>query len=164
MAENVKEKTVRYLNDAYAAVAGGAEEIQQVAGDAFDPDVKAVLNDQATQARIHADLLNARIQALGGDKSEAKAGFNTLLGKASHLSNAFHDKSDKQTQDVIKLLALAHFRAGAYSSLNAYAKAVGDSDTAEMAATLMQEDIKEAGQLLQLIPRLSISAVSQTSA
>ena len=163
MAEETKDKTVRYLNDAYAAESGGASEIQQVSKDATDADVKATLNDHATQARIHADLINARIQSLGGDKSEAKSGFNTLIGKASHLANIFHDDSDKQTQDVIKLLSLAHFRAGAYSSLNAYSKAVGDAETADLAQSLMQEDLKGADQLLTLIPGLAVAAVGQTA-
>ena len=163
MAKDTKARTVRYLNDAYAGRSGGAHEIQEVSGAATDADVKAILNDHATQARIHADLINARIQTLGGDKSEAKATFNALIGKASQLSNVFHDESDKQTQDVIKLLSLAHFRAGAYASLNAYAKAVGNSETADLAASLMQEDLKGGDQLLKLIPGLAVAATHQTA-
>jgi ferritin-like metal-binding protein YciE len=163
MAEDAKQRTTRYLTDSHASELGGIAEMQQVLKDVTDPDAKAILNDHITAAQIQADRLEARITALGSEPSKTKAATNTVIAKVSHLSNAFHDLSDKQTQDVIKLIALAHLQAGAYSSLNAFAKAVGDTETADLAETLMQEDIKNGEQLLRLVPQLSREAISRTS-
>lgn len=163
MAENATQRTLRYLADSHASEVGGIAEMQQVQSEATNPDVKAILGDQITAAQTQVDRLEARISALGGKPSQTKAGANTVLGKLSHLSNALHDHSDKQTQDVIKLTALAHLQAGAYAALNAYAGAVGDTETADLAETLQHEEMRSGEQLLRQVPTLSRSAVSQTS-
>ena len=77
----------------------------------------------------------------------------------SHIVNALHDKADKQTQDTIKALAFEGFEIGSYTALEAYATAVGDSETASLATSIMSEEQQAHDQLLKLIPQLSRAAV-----
>lgn len=163
MAEETKERVLRYLNDAHAAEEGGLSSLRDIAAEATDPDLKAAVEEHITVTQSQADRLKSRILALGGDKAEGKSLLNTLIGKGSDLLNIFHDKEDKQTQDVIKAYSLEHFEVGMYTSLQAFADAVGDTETAQLAASIMQEEQLAGERMLRLIPRIAISAVSKTT-
>jgi ferritin-like metal-binding protein YciE len=155
MAEDTKHALLRYLNDAYAAEVGGMASLKDLAALATDPDLKQVVTDHLTQTQSQADRLQARILALGGDKSEPKGILDQVVAKASSLVNAFHSAEDKQTQDTIKAYSLEHFEVGTYTSLKAYADSVGDTETAQLAETIMGEEQMAGERLLRLIPKLA---------
>lgn len=163
MAEDAKERVLRYLNDAHAAEEGGLSSMKDIAAEATDPDVKSAVMEHMTVTQSQADRLKARILALGGDKAEGKSLVDSIIGKGSSLLNIFHDKEDKQTQDVIKAYSLEHFEVGMYTSLQAYADAVGDTETAQLAAGIMQEEQMAGERLLRLIPQVAVSAVAKTA-
>ncbi len=162
MAENATERVLRYLTDAHAAEAGGLESLQDLAKQATDPDVRAVVTEHITVTQSQIDRLHARIGVLGGKDSGGKNIVDSLLAKGSNLVNAFHDVEDKQTQDVIKAYAFEHFELGAYTSLQAYASAVGDAETAQIAASIIQEEKLAAEKLFRLIPQIAVAAVGKT--
>lgn len=162
MAENAKERIIRYLTDAHAAEIGGVQSLKDIAAETNDDAVRMAVQEHATQTQSQADRLEARLTALGGKPSGIKAAFNSLIGKGSDLTNAFHDEEDKQTQDVIKAYALEHFEVGFYTSLHAYADGVGDHETAQLAKTIMGEEQLAGERLLRLIPQLALRAVAKT--
>lgn len=164
MAEDVKEQLLRYLNDAYAAEIGGQSSLKDLAAEATDADLKQAVEEHIVVTQSQADRLTSRILALGGDKSEPKGLVNELLAKASGLANAFHSKEDKQTQDTIKAFAFEHFEIGAYTSMQAFADAIGDAETAQLAATIIGEEQAAAERLLRLIPKLATSALNNSTA
>lgn len=163
MAETNEEQLLRYLNDAYAAETGAVAALKDMSKDmsaaASNAELRQVVTDHLIETQSQADRLNARIQALGGDKSEAKAIFNETLAKASSLLNVFHKHEDKQTQDTIKAYALENFEIGMYTSLKAFAEAVGDGETAQLAQTIMGEEQMAAERLLRVIPQLAVASV-----
>ncbi len=163
MAEDVKERLLRYLNDAHAAEDGALASLKDIAAEATDPDVRQAVTEHIAVTQSQADRLEARILALGGDKAQGKSIVNTIIGKGSSLLNIFHDKEDKQTQDVIKAYSLEHFEVGMYTSLKAYADAVGDNETAQLAQTIMAEEQQAGERLLRLIPQVAVAAVAKTS-
>jgi len=163
MAEDVKERLLRYLNDAHAAEDGALASLKDIAAEATDSAVRQAVTEHIAVTQSQADRLKARILALGGDKAEGKSIVNTIIGKGSSLLNIFHDKEDKQTQDVIKAYSLEHFEVGMYTSLKAYADAVGDNETAQLAATIMAEEQQAGERLLRLIPQVAVAAVANTS-
>lgn len=162
MAENATERVLRYLTDAHAAEAGGLESMQDLAKQATDLDVRAVVTEHISVTQSQIDRLHARIGVLGGKDSSGKNIVNSLLAKGSNFVNAFHDTEDKQTQDVIKAYAFEHFEVGTYTSLHAYASAVGDSETAQLAASIIQEEKLAGEKLFALIPQVAVAAVSKT--
>ncbi len=162
--EDRKERLVRYLNDAHAAEEGGLAALKDIAREADDPDVRRAVDDHARVTRTQISRLETRIRELGGGKAAGKGLVDTALAKGSQLVNAFHDKEDKQTQDVIKAYSLEHFEIGMYTSLRAYAEAIGDKETARLAGTLIGEEQQAAERLQRLIPRLAASAVNRTAA
>ncbi len=162
MAENATERVLRYLTDAHAAETGGLASLQDLANQATDPDVRAVVTEHISVTQSQIDRLHARIGVLGGHDAGGKNILNSVLAKGSNLVNAFHDTADKQTQDVIKAYSFEHFEVGTYTSLQAYASAVGDTETAQLAATIIQEETLAAEKLFRLIPQVAVAAVSKT--
>ncbi len=163
MAEDTKAQLLRYLNDSYAAEIGGAASLRDLAAETTDAELKQVVEDHIVVTQSQADRITARILALGGDKSEPKGILNSLLAKASSAVNIFHSKEDKQTQDTIKAFAFEHFEIGAYTSLHAYAHAIGDTETAQLAETIIGEEQLAADKLKRLIPQLAVASIGNAT-
>ena len=104
----------------------GMASLKDLAALATDAALKQAVDEHITVTQSQADRVTARILALGGDKSEPKGLLNEVLAKASSVLNIFHSHEDKQTQDTIKAYAFEHFEIGAYTSLKAFADAIGD--------------------------------------
>ena len=163
MAEDVKEQLLRYLNDAHAAEVGGLSALKDIAGATTDAYVRQAVTDHIAVTQSQADRVNTRIQALGGNKSEAEGLLNSIIGKGSDLLNIFHSHEDKQTHDLIKAYSLEHFEVGMYTSLQAYADAIGDTETAHLAATLIDEEKMAAERFGRLIPQVATAALKNTA-
>ena len=163
MAEDTQKQLLRYLNDSYAAEVGGAASLKDLSALATDPALKQAVDEHIAVTQSQADRIAARILALGGDKSEPKGLLNEAIAKASSLVNAFHSHEDKQTQDTIKAFSFEHFEIGAYTSLNAYADAIGDTETAQLALTIIGEEQMAAERLLRLIPQLATHALKNSA-
>lgn len=163
MAEDATHRLLRYLNDSYASEMGGLTALKDLAVEATDIELKNAVTQHIEVTETQVERLKERILALGGDKSGPKAIVNTAIAKGSGLLNAFHDKADKQTQDLIKAYAYEHFEIAAYTSLYTYANAVGDSITAQLAQSLITEEREAAVQLERLIPQVAALALENTS-
>ena len=81
----------------------------------------------------------------------------------STTTNIFHSKEDKQAQNTIKAFAFEHFEIGAYTSLHAYAAAIGDTETATLAETIIGEEKIAADKFLRLIPQLAVASVGNAA-
>ncbi len=163
MAENTKEQLLRYLNDSYAAEVGGMAALKDLAALATDSDLKQAVTDHIAETQSQADRVKARVLALGGDVSEPKGALNTVLAKASSALNIGHSHEDKQTQDTIKAYSVEHFEVGAYTSLQAFANAIGDAETALLAQTIIGEEQMAAERLLRVIPRIAVAALQNAA-
>lgn len=163
MPEASKERLIRYLSDAHAASRGEIAALQDVTNQSLDKDVEAATQQHLETVQSHRALLAERIEALGGKTTGAKGFLNQVIAKGSNFVNAFHDDQDKQTQDLIKLFALEKFGVGMYTSLQAFAAAVGDNQTAQIAQTLLRDEAQAADRFEALIPQLAIASVNRTS-
>lgn len=163
MAENAKERVIRYLTDAHAEEVGAMQSMKDIIAETNNEGVRMAVQEHLTQTQSQADRIEARLNALGAKAHGGKSIINSIIGKGSDLLNVFHDKEDKQTQDVIKAYALENFEVGMYTSLHAYADAVGDHETAQLAKSIMGEEQLAGERLLRLIPQVATQAVSKTA-
>lgn len=161
MPETRTQRLIRYLNDACAAERGGLVALRHIAAELTEPDVRAAIEDHITVTESQAKRLENRITALGGDKSPQKSAVNSMIAKSSQVANIFHDKEDKKTQDIIKAYSLEHFEIGMYTSLHAFAQAIGDTETARLADTIRGEEQQTADRLMRLIPDLATEPVGK---
>jgi ferritin-like metal-binding protein YciE len=162
MAENAKDRIVRYLADAHASEIGSLHALNDIAAETNNDAVRMAIQEHATQTQSQADRLEARLNALGAKSNSVKAAVNTIIGKGSDLLNAFHDQEDKQTQDVIKAYALENFVVAFYTAMHTYAAGVGDHETAQLAKMILGEEQLAGERLLRLIPQLAQQAVAKT--
>ena len=162
MAEDVKGQLLRYLSDAHAAEVGGLASLKDLVEGTSDANVRQVVAEHISITQSQIERLEARIEALGGSKSEGKGLLNTIIGKGSDLLNIFHSHEDKQTQDLIKAYSLEHFEVGMYMSLEAYADAIGDTETARLATAFIAEEQMAAERVSRLIPEVAISALKNS--
>ena len=146
MAENAKDQLLRDL-----------------AAETTDAELRQIAQDHIVATQSQVDRVSAQILALDGDKSEPKGFLNSFLAKASNAVNIFHSKEDKQAQNTIKAFAFEHFEIGAYTSLHAYAAAIGDTETATLAETIIGEEKIAADKFLRLIPQLAVASVGNAA-
>lgn len=160
--ETDTKRLLRYLSDAHAAEQGGLIALKEILNETRDTGVRAVVAEHIGLTNSQVSRLAVQIRKRGGGKAGGKSLVNSALAKGSQLLNVLHDKEDKETQDIIKLTSLKQFEAGMYTSLRAYAEAIGDNETAELAATLIGEEREAAEQFERLIPPLAVRAVGKT--
>ena len=156
MPENTRDRLIRYLNDAYAMEKGGVVALEDIGERAVDPEVRRVARQLAMIARSQADRVAQRVRELGGKVAANKAAVNSVMASGNRLTNALHDKADKQTQDVGKAYAVSAFEESMYVALCEYAGAIGDDVTAELGAAIAAEQRAACAQLYALVPRLAV--------
>ncbi|RYG27222.1 DUF892 family protein [bacterium] len=162
MAEDVKHRTIRYLQDAHAAETGIDDVLKGFIDDTDDPEIKALFTEHAALTRNQADRLEARIKALGGDTSGSKSFFNSLMAKASEIMHGAHDEYDKNTQNLIKAYSTEHLERGMYESLIAWATAIGDIETANLGRQIQAEEVATAERIYPHIARYAQTALANT--
>lgn len=163
MAEDVKHRTIRYLQDAHAAETGIDDVLKGFIDDTDDPNVKALFAEHAAETRAQAQRLEARLHALGGDTSGGKSFLNTIMAKASELLQGAHDEYDKNTQNLIKAYATEHLERGMYESLIVWSETIGDTETAQLARDIQAEEERTAQKLFPLIQQYARTALANTN-
>jgi ferritin-like metal-binding protein YciE len=149
--EEPQERLIRYLQDAHAAEVGIAGVLKDAVSSLNNEQARSLFAEHLAVTESQADRLEARLNALGSDTSGGKNFLNTLMGKISDLMNAGHDEYDKTTQDIIKAYSTEHLEIGMYTSMAAYAQAIGDVETATLAQEIMAEEEEAAENLYPLI-------------
>ncbi len=163
MAENPQERLIRYIQDAQAAEVGIIPVLEEFIGEINNAAVKAVFQEHLTVTQSQAARLEARLTALGSGTSGGKGFLNSLMGKVSGLMHASHDEYDKTTQDLIKAYATENLEVGMYESLKAYAQALGDQETAALAAQIQSEEKEAAQKIFPLIAQTAPLALNATT-
>lgn len=151
MAENFKERTIRYLQDAHAAEAGIEETLKGYLNDSHDGTVTGVFQSQLTNVQVVKDIIETRLRELGDTPSTGKGFLNSMLGKLSEIMHGAHDEYDSTTQNLIKAYATNHLKRGMYESLVAYTAITGDTDTHQVGVKLRDTAAANANAIFPLI-------------
>jgi ferritin-like metal-binding protein YciE len=123
--------------------------------------VQALFQEHRQVTHEQEERLEARIRALGEEPSGGKGFFNQMVAKMGDALHGAHDPYDKTTQDLMKGYATENFECAMYQSLEAYADAIGDSETAQIARLHLQQE-KEAAE--KIWPLIAPTAVRPASA
>lgn len=163
MAEDARERIIRYLQDAHAAEVGIKKMLEGFVNDSDDVTLRSAFQEHITLTQSQADRLEMRLRDFNETPSGGKGFFNSLMAKVSELMHGAHDEYDSATQNLIKAYATEHLEVGMYESLIAFANAVGDSETAMLARQIQQEEQQTANILWPLISQLAMATVNATS-
>lgn len=161
--EDSRERMVRYLQDAHAAEVGIKKMLEGFINDAEDPDLQALFRQHAVETQAQADMIEQRLRAFNEDVADSKGFFNQMMAKVSELMHGAHDEYDKATQNLIKAYATEHLERGMYESLAAYAQAVGDMETANLARQIQMQEEQTAQKIWPLIAACAMTTVNATA-
>lgn len=163
MAENFKERTVRYLQDAHAAEGGIEEALKGYLNDSHDVNITAVFQNQLQNVQVTKDILETRLRELGETPSSGKGFLNSVLGKLSELMHGAHDEYDSTTQNLIKAYSANQLKRGMYESLVAFTAIAGDTETHQIGTKLRDAAANNADAIFPLIAQYAQTALGAST-
>lgn len=155
MAQNQNEAISRYLEDAIAAERGVESQLQSMASDGDDDDVKGLLADGARLAHAQGERLAARFAESDVTVSVKTVTASALAGM-QRVAQLGHIQEERTVQNLIAGYSMQMAGCGMYHALEAAARTAGDASTAEIAAHARAEKQALAAKLFHLIPTRSI--------
>lgn len=157
-----KKTILNWLKDAFAMEKESEEIMEHRLSDVEDqPEIKQKVEEHLEQTRSQAERIKDRIEALGGNVSEIKAGMYNLAGYMTARSTGIF--SDEVVKNGIADYTQESMEAASYQALAAGAEAVGDEETAELARQIMREEMTMAEWLKNRVPMLVRSFLAQQS-
>jgi ferritin-like metal-binding protein YciE len=171
-------KLIQYLNEAYGKEreleTALQAHIKMTTRDAYKKRLQAHLKE----TKAHARDVKARIRKLGGKATEidvpgpdiatdvASAG-QSIAGKAMALAQGpLHMLRGTSEQEKLLKNAKTEYADEAeeiatYTSIQTLAEALGDTETAKLAKTILRDEERMAGYLQKLIPTLTKAVVTE---
>ena len=114
------------------------------------PASRTLYEEHLAETREHAELVEARLSALGGDPSSLKDG--ALRLGALNWAAFFQAHPDTPGKLAAFTFAFEHLEAAAYEQLRRVAERAGDQETASVAATILGEERAAAVRVAASFP------------
>ncbi|HZT43726.1 MAG TPA: DUF892 family protein [Chthonomonadaceae bacterium] len=149
--EDSQDRMIRYLDDAWAMEKALVDNLQSMADEVNNPNIRAMFQQHADETHRQEQQLEARIRALGEEPSGGKGFLNKMMAMIGDAFQGAHDPDDKTTQDLMKAFGIESFEMAMYQGLMAYANAIGDTQTAQLAQQILQQERETANKVWPLI-------------
>jgi ferritin-like metal-binding protein YciE len=149
--ETTRERLIRYLNDAWATEKALVSELRDMADKSDDPEIAALFEEHRTVTHQQEEMLEARIRALGEEPSGGRGILSQMTAKLGEALHKAHDPFDQTQQNLMKAFATENFECAMYESLAAFANEIGDTETANLARQIMQQEKQAADQVWNFI-------------
>jgi ferritin-like metal-binding protein YciE len=159
-----QQKIVQYLNEAQASEHALVRVLQSQIAMTPRGSYRSGLETHLRETRDHADRVGRRLAALGQGSNplmavvglaESVAGQVLALGKTPFdllRGSGGEEKVLKNAKDACATEAL---EIATYTALERLAKAVGDDETAQLAASIRADEEKMLARILREIPKLT---------
>jgi len=166
---NPEQKIVQYLSEAHASEVTLITVLRSQISMAPAGTYRDGLEKHLEETRNHADRVQDRLSALGGETSplQALVGFTeTMIGQAFALGKAPLDllrgsgdpeRALKNAKDACAAEAL---EIATYTALERAASRVGDTQTAKLAASIRADEERMLKRLMREIPGLADEVVA----
>jgi ferritin-like metal-binding protein YciE len=168
MMSQAEKKIVQYLNEAHSSEQALTRVLQTQIAMAPGGRHRNGLEAHLEQTRGHARKLRTRLQDLEGPSGPLQFGIGVLqsaIGQALALSQAplelvrgggGEEKVLKNAKDACASEAL---EIATYTAIERLARSVGDTETAALAASILEDEQKMLDRLLGEIPKLTDAVV-----
>jgi ferritin-like metal-binding protein YciE len=147
LAADARERLVHYLNDAAAVEKEQAGLLQTLADSTEVPDLRAALEEHVALSRQQQRAVEERVRQLGGESAGGRGLLGQIVTRVWDVLQKPRDGSDGTVEGLLKALSAAEFEAGMYLAVRALARAVGDGETADLAAAHLRHEQDFAGHL-----------------
>lgn len=135
----------KYLSDAHAIEEQAIGLLERAPGLVENKELETIFNDHLSETREHAELVQSRLNALGGDSSSLKDAAMRL--GALNWGSFFQGHPDTPGKLVAFAFAFEYLEVGGYEQLKRVATAAGDDETVRTVETILGEE-RNAAKLL----------------
>lgn len=169
MAQTTHDKTLEklydYIEDTHALEQAAVDSVGSMIDSLDGTELQGLLERQRQVSRLHAERLSNRLDALGRDASMRKRIEGMAVTLMKSVSDAVRtDAPGKVGRDAY---LLAHAQVAAYELLRRLADYAGDTETADIARTNLDEDrqlAEEVGEHWDAFLRLTVADWEERSA
>jgi ferritin-like metal-binding protein YciE len=145
MSKDLREQLIKYLTDAHSIEQQALAQLETAPALAGDPQIAESFKAHLAETERHEQLVRERLDALGGSPTPVKDLAGTLTGKGFVLfAKAQPDTPGKLTAHAF---SYEHMELAAYDLLGRVAERAGDSETAQTARRIEQEERAMADRL-----------------
>lgn len=153
-----------YLEDAIAAERSFETQLEGFSKEGDNAKVQAMFAQHASETRLQHEMLTQRLEALGGSASTTKSFLAHLFNMAPKTAQIGHEKEERTTQNLMMAYAVENSEVAMYEALATSAEAAGDSQTAQLARRIQQQEKETAQKVWQMIPICALDAFQTLTA
>jgi len=155
-----REQLVKYLADAHS-IEEQAISLLERASSRDDGSLDSAYEEHLAETREHAELIAARIDALGGDTSTLKDAFMKM--GAFNWGTFFEAHPDTPGKLAAFAYAFEHLEIGGYEQLRRVAQRAGDTETAGLAERILEQERNAASTIKSLFPEAARLSLQETT-
>jgi ferritin-like metal-binding protein YciE len=152
----------KYLADAHAIEEQAIALLERAPAIVDDPALDAVFADHLAETRDHAELVQERLTALGGDSSSLKDAAMRL--GALNWGAFFQGHPDTPGKLTAFAYAFEHLEIGGYEQLRRVAQRAGDAETARVADTILAQERAAASTLAGAFDAAATASLEEVGA
>jgi ferritin-like metal-binding protein YciE len=149
-SDDVREQLRKYLADAHALEQQAIALLERAPEIGGEAGLGALYEEHLAETREHSELVELRLNALGGDPSSLKD--SALRLGALNWAAFFQGHPDTVGKLAAFTFAFEHLEAAAYEQLRRVAERAGDQETASVAATILGEERAAAVRVAASFP------------
>jgi ferritin-like metal-binding protein YciE len=147
LADDIRDRLVRLLNDAWAVEKEQVELLQKLADDCGDRELRVLLEAHRADSQERQRAVAARLEAFRATPAGGRGLIGQFVTRLWDAVQSPRDQADRALLAVLKALGAAEFQAGQYAALHACARFAGDADTSVLAAACFREERDRAEQM-----------------
>jgi ferritin-like metal-binding protein YciE len=163
-----EQKIVQYLGEAKATEDALVRVLQSQIAMTPSGSYRSGLDKHLTETRQHAQRVSDRLEALGagGNPLTVAVGFwESVIGQALAFTKTPFDLlrgsggEEKVLKNAKDACATEALEIATYTAIEKFARAVGDDETATLAASILADEEKMLQRILREIPKLTDAVV-----
>jgi ferritin-like metal-binding protein YciE len=161
--DDLRGQLAKYLADAHAIEEQAATLLERGSEKVGDPELARIFEEHLGETRRHAELVENRLEALGGDPSSLKDALMRM--GALNWGAFFQAHPDTPGKLAAFAYAFEHLEIGGYEQLRRVAERAGDEPTVKTVSAILDEERSAASKLAGAFDRAvdaSLEAVGAT--
>jgi ferritin-like metal-binding protein YciE len=143
--DDLDDQLKKYLADAHAIEEQAAKLLERGQEIVGDDELAGILDAHLAETRRHSELVEQRLEALGGDPSSLKDALMRM--GALNWGTFFQAHPDTPGKLAAFAFAFEHLEIGGYEQLKRVAERADDADTVKAAETILDEERAAAKKL-----------------
>jgi ferritin-like metal-binding protein YciE len=157
--DDLVEQLRKYLADAHAIEAQALQLLERGPKIAGDPELARIYAEHREETRTHSDLVEQRLEALGGSTSALKDA--ALRLGALNWGGFFQAHPDTPGKLAAFAYAFEHLEIGGYEQLARVARSAGDEQTAALAERILADERAAASRIQGAFPRAASASLEE---